>query len=135
MNNTDNNIDILIWEGEGLTVEFKERFTPRIDEDIVAFANTKGGMILLGVRDDQTVRGEILTNSLKARINSVARNCNPPVPVEIKQTKENIVSIKGLSGNRCYCWALRFRLDLVDTIEQKQRNSCAISRILRLRIG
>ena len=35
--------NILIKEGEGLTVEFKEHFTPRIDEDIVAFANTKGG--------------------------------------------------------------------------------------------
>jgi len=36
-------INILIKEGEGLAVEFKEHFTPRIDEDIVAFANTKGG--------------------------------------------------------------------------------------------
>ena len=35
-------INILIKEGEGLTVEYKERYTPRIDRDIVAFANSKG---------------------------------------------------------------------------------------------
>ncbi|UJS16802.1 MAG: ATP-binding protein [Candidatus Jettenia sp.] len=74
-----NKVQILVQEGEGLTVEFKEHFTPQIDEDIVAFANTKGGIILLGVRDDRTVSGEKLTNDIKARINSVARNCNPPV--------------------------------------------------------
>src|SRR4030066_374548 len=83
-----NKIQILVQEGEGLTVEFKEHFTPRIDEDIVAFANTKGGVILLGVRDDRTISGEKLTNDLKARINSIARNCNPPVQVKIKQLKD-----------------------------------------------
>ena len=33
-------LEMLVREGEGLTVEFKEHFTSRIDEDIVAFANT-----------------------------------------------------------------------------------------------
>ena len=84
-------VNILIKEGEGLTVEFKEHFTSRIDEDLVAFANTKGGVILLGVKDDRTVSGEKLTNDLKARINSVARNCNPPVQVKIKQFQSVIV--------------------------------------------
>ncbi len=84
-------IRILIKEGEGLTVEFKEHFTPRIDEDIVAFSNTRGGVILLGVRDDQTVGGETLTSDMKARINSVARNCNPPVQVKIKQIQDVVL--------------------------------------------
>lgn len=90
-------INILIKEGEGLTVEFKERFSARIDEDIVAFANTKGGVILLGVRDDRTISGEKLTNDLKARVNSVARNCNPPVQVKIKQF-QNVIAIEVLQG-------------------------------------
>ena len=38
-------INILIKEGEGLTVEYKERYTSRIDRDIVAFANSKGRTI------------------------------------------------------------------------------------------
>jgi len=89
--------NILIKEGEGLTVEFKEHFTPRIDEDIVAFANTKGGVILLGVRDDRTVSGEKLTNDLKARINSIARNCAPPIQTKIKHI-QNIVAIEVSQG-------------------------------------
>ena len=78
-------VDLLIRGGEGLTVEFKERYTPRIDEDIVALANTKGGKIILGVRDDGTVVGERLTNDMKAKINSLARNCKPAIPVEVEQ--------------------------------------------------
>jgi ATP-dependent DNA helicase RecG len=84
-------IDMIIQEGEGLTVEFKEHFTTRIVEDIVAFSNTKGGVIILGVRDDRTVLGEELTNDLKARINSLGRNGNPPIQVKIKQMQNLVV--------------------------------------------
>ena len=82
---TPEEVKLLIREGEGLTVEFKERHSPRIDEDIVAFANTKGGTILLGVRDDGTVTGEKLSNDMKARINSLARNCSPSISVSASQ--------------------------------------------------
>lgn len=88
-----NHLKLLIREGEGLTVEFKERYTPRIDEDIVAFANAKGGTILLGVRDGGTVVGERLTNDLKAKINSLARNCKPSISVELGQVGEVVVIV------------------------------------------
>jgi len=39
MNRKD--VQLLIREGEGLAVEFKEKYTSRIDGDIVAFANTR----------------------------------------------------------------------------------------------
>ncbi|MBI4676996.1 MAG: putative DNA binding domain-containing protein [Elusimicrobia bacterium] len=78
-------VALLIRGGEGLFVEFKERYTSRIDEDIVAFANTKGGAILLGVRDGGTLAGERLTNDLKGRITSLARNCKPAIHVEMAQ--------------------------------------------------
>lgn len=41
-------LKLLIAEGEGLTVEFKEKYTPKIDRDIVALANAKGGFIIFG---------------------------------------------------------------------------------------
>lgn len=85
------NIELLIREGEGLTVEFKEKYSSRIDEDIVAFANARGGAILLGVRDGGTVIGEKLTNDLKARINSLARHCKPGIAVGVAQVGDVVV--------------------------------------------
>jgi len=90
---TAERVSLLIREGEGLMVEFKEQFTSRIAEDIVAFANAKGGTLLLGVRDDGTVRGERLTNSMKATINDVARNCKPSIAVTLAQVGEVVAVI------------------------------------------
>jgi ATP-dependent DNA helicase RecG len=85
-------IDILIKEGEGLTVEFKEKYTPKIDRDIVAFANSKGGVLLLGVDDRGKVVGEKQTNKMKAEINAIARNCDPSIHLKnIRQVGKIIV--------------------------------------------
>ena len=45
-------VKLLIREGEGLTVEFKEKYTSRIDEDIVAFANSNYSVRITRDRDD-----------------------------------------------------------------------------------
>jgi ATP-dependent DNA helicase RecG len=90
---TAEQVELLISEGEGLIVEFKERYTPRIDQDIVAFANARGGTLLLGVRDDGTVAGERLTNDMKAKINSLTRNCKPVVAVNLSQTDEVVAIV------------------------------------------
>jgi len=74
-------LKLIISEGEGLSVEFKEKYTPKMDRDIVAFVNTKGGRIFLGVNDKNEVVGETLTNKLKADINSLARNCEPGIHI------------------------------------------------------
>jgi len=74
-------LNLLIREGEGLTVEFKEQYTSKIDRDIVAFANTKGGCILLGVADDGKKVGRKLSNKTKAKIHSLARNCEPSINI------------------------------------------------------
>jgi ATP-dependent DNA helicase RecG len=87
-----NELELLVKEGEGLTVEFKERFTNKIDKDIVAFANSKGGYLILGVDDDGKIIGEKLTNKLKAAIVDLARKCDPSIPVKkISQVNETIV--------------------------------------------
>lgn len=114
-------INMIIKEGEGLTVEFKEHFTPRIAEDIVAFANTKGGLILLGVRDNKTVVGEGLTNDLKARINATARNCSPPVQIKIRQVDDIVVVEVPQGDEKPYtCGAGYFRR--LDGTTQKMTN-------------
>jgi ATP-dependent DNA helicase RecG len=90
-------VKLLIREGEGLTTELKERYTSRIDEDLVAFANARGGTLLLGVRDDGAIVGERLTNDLKARINSLARNCKPGIQVEVRQVGD-VVAVQVSEG-------------------------------------
>jgi ATP-dependent DNA helicase RecG len=79
---TPEELDLLIKEGEGLTVEFKEKYSPKIVQDIVAFANTKGGYILLGIDDNCKPKGEILSNKTKAEIIALARNCEPSIHIK-----------------------------------------------------
>lgn len=78
---TLDDLEILIQEGEGTTLEFKERLSSSFARELVALANAIGGRILLGVRDDGTVIGIQDSNSLRARIQDIARNCDPPVQV------------------------------------------------------
>ena len=78
---TPNDLNILIQEGEGTTLEFKALLVVCSKWELVALANTIGGKILLGVRDDGTVIGVHDSNALRARIQDIARNCDPPVKV------------------------------------------------------
>ena len=45
-------IHTLLHAEEGATLEFKEQFGTGVIETAVAFANTHGGTILMGVRDN-----------------------------------------------------------------------------------
>ncbi|MGV8122675.1 MAG: ATP-binding protein [Candidatus Xenobiia bacterium LiM19] len=81
-------LDILLQEGEGVMLEYKESLSSSIAREIAAFANTAGGRILLGVRDDGTVKGIADTNELRARIQDIARNCDPPVKILLQHIGE-----------------------------------------------
>ena len=52
-------VNLLIEEGEGFTIEFKRRISSaeKIARTLISFANTKGGTILFGVDDDGSVVG------------------------------------------------------------------------------
>ncbi len=81
-------LDILLQEGEGVMLEYKEALSASFARDLVAFANTAGGRILLGVRDDGTVTGIDDTNDLRARIQDIARNCDPPIKILLQRIGE-----------------------------------------------
>jgi len=53
------NVKKLIFEGEGVTLDFKKTITSceKIARTMVAFANNKGGRLLIGVADDGTITG------------------------------------------------------------------------------
>jgi predicted HTH transcriptional regulator len=48
-----------IFEGEGVNIDFKKTITSceKIAKTLVAFANNKGGRLLIGVTDEGTIRG------------------------------------------------------------------------------
>ena len=76
----------LIEEGESLQIEFKRRFsTPeKIAREMIAFANTRGGYLLLGVDDDKQIVGVESEKSEAELIKDSAVNyCEPPVEYEI----------------------------------------------------
>ncbi len=53
------NIKKLIFDGESVTLDFKTTITSceKIAKTMVAFANNKGGRLLVGVADDGTIKG------------------------------------------------------------------------------
>jgi predicted HTH transcriptional regulator len=53
------NVKKLIFEGEGVTLDFKKTITSceKIAKTMVSFANNKGGRLLIGVADDGTIKG------------------------------------------------------------------------------
>jgi predicted HTH transcriptional regulator len=84
-------LDILLHEGEGSMLEYKESLSASLVRELVAFANSHGGKILLGVRDDGAVVGLRDSNDLRARIQDMARNCDPPVKVLVEPMAEVMV--------------------------------------------
>jgi predicted HTH transcriptional regulator len=53
-------VKVLAEQGEGLRIEFKKKaaFPEKIVREVIAFANTEGGDLLIGVDDDGTVSGQ-----------------------------------------------------------------------------
>lgn len=73
----------LIEGGEGPTMELKRQIDSALDiaAEIVAFANTEGGMLLLGVDDDQTIAGLDDPASAERRIVGICRDSVLPAIV------------------------------------------------------
>ncbi|MEK6891888.1 MAG: RNA-binding domain-containing protein [Nanoarchaeota archaeon] len=89
----------LIKTGEGLTLEFKENVSSHLGREICAFANSKGGRVILGVKDNGDILGIKITNSLKSQIQNFARNIDPAFSVGIDEV-ENVLIISVPEGKK-----------------------------------
>ena len=70
------NILDLLRQGENASIEFKESL-PRsesIAKEIIAFANTQGGTLLIGVTDDAKVCGVLEEHNVEEFFSNIARN-------------------------------------------------------------
>ncbi len=75
----------LIEKGESQKVEFKENFDKETIETAVAFANTNGGTILIGVNDKGEIKGaSVGKETLKGWINKISQATEPALIPEIE---------------------------------------------------
>jgi len=82
-----------IARGEDLHTDFKERIDSpeELAKDLVAFANTDGGQLILGVAKDRSVVGVGDPDAVNRSVDNVAyNNCDPPITVvqEVLTTEE-----------------------------------------------
>lgn len=75
----------LISQGEGLTLDFKYSITDsrKIARSLVAFANTQGGTLLIGVKDNGNITG-VNTDEEYYMVEAASQlYCKPVVPFEV----------------------------------------------------
>ncbi len=80
-------IQTLVTKGESLTLEFKRKVAhpEKIVREIVAFANTEGGLLLIGVDDDGSIPGlKYAEEEAFALETAVRKLCKPPIPLHFE---------------------------------------------------
>ena len=87
---THDDLKRLVLLGEGARLEFKNRVPrpERIAREVIAFANTDGGTVLIGVDDDGTILGlRDAEEELFALSTALTARVSPPVEVEISAVR------------------------------------------------
>jgi len=72
----------LVAEGEGFQLEFKRKaaYPEKIVRELIAFANTHGGTLLIGVDDDGSIPGvKYPDEEVHVIIESLNNHCRPPL--------------------------------------------------------
>lgn len=96
---TQEELDLILQEGEGYKIEFKENLNTDLNKELVAFANASGGTIFIGIRDDKTISGIQINDDLKSQIQNKANSCDAPVQIQLEQFK-NILIVNVEEGKR-----------------------------------
>lgn len=74
---------------ENLNLEYKREYTDQIRKAVIAFANTDGGAVLVGVDDDGTVRGVDDVDGTRVRVGNLIRDSiRPDVRAFVSVTEE-----------------------------------------------
>ena len=82
-------------------VEFKEGLsTERIGQAVVAFSNADGGVVLIGVRDDGSVKGLGLKGQRKARLHEIVANLHDPGRYDVQELDVDGRTVVVLSVHR-----------------------------------
>jgi len=99
-------IESIVQSGEGYNAEFKVRVPNKLKElteEICAFANAAGGVLLLGVDDDNVIQGLTINNSKRSSIQNSLNEINPHLSTELYKVDVNgkgVWVIEVNSGNQ-----------------------------------
>jgi len=77
-------LDTIIQSLEGYKTEFKRNVNSDLAKELVAFANSSGGRVFIGIEDNGTVTGVDINNELLSRVQSIASDCDPSVDIELE---------------------------------------------------
>ncbi len=94
---------------ENKNIEFRQEYVPEIRKEVIAFANTDGGTVLVGVQKDGSVCGidnpdEVMLQTANSLKDAIAPDIMPFVEIQAIQSEgKNIVEITVSTGtNRPY---------------------------------
>ncbi len=100
-NMTKKQIEIILQQGENSKIEFKKRINKELASEICAFSNSQGGVILLGVDDNNIVTGLNVDNTTRSKLETTISAISPRPDYEIIEKKydnKNIVIIDCKAG-------------------------------------
>ncbi len=103
---TAEDIQLLVKSGEGYNVEFKVSIPSKVrelTEEVCAFANAAGGVVLIGIDDQNNLCGANLDNSKKSAIQHSISEITPSLHCSINQIEtngKNIIAIEVPSGDK-----------------------------------
>jgi len=79
-----------IKQGENETLELKTSFGKEVIESIVAFANSRGGKVIIGVNNHKNIAGiNISDESIQTWLNQIKQNTNPQVIPDVQSFEIN----------------------------------------------
>lgn len=90
---TPEELALVLEEGEGYTLEFKQNVNADLAKELVAFANASGGRIFIGVDDNNQIVGCEVSNALFSKIETMAASCDPPVTIFIEKLPDQKIIV------------------------------------------
>ena len=112
----------IIALGEGFTTEFKQSGTSHLGRELCAFANSTGGVILIGVSDSGEIVGVSDINKLKSEVQNIARSIEPPLVVEIDSVENVLLVSVPPQNSKPYSSGGKFYLRDGATSQRMSRN-------------
>ena len=98
-----NEFKLLISQGEGYNLEFKENYSKNIGREICAFANATGGKIIIGISDKGEKTGFKISNRIRSEIQDIARKSDPSIKIDIGNIDSNILIVSVFEGEEKPC--------------------------------